>query len=158
MLCSSYWELNHDTLTIWYQIDPCHFAYTAESPVRHLKLCGLLTQTNIFSTRYRLQINVRKAFNRTFFDILQWQLNRNKISILRLISLFKAFQRFAINLKRISIWSPLIIEPRSTCIWSIISFWLQRNWANKLNVTDHFHSFLAAKVDLNPVNIESEDS
>ena len=41
---------------------------------------------------------------------------------------------------------------------SIISFWLQRNWGSKLKVTDDFHSFLAAKVDLNPVNIEYDDS
>ena len=59
-------ELNHDTLTIWYQIDQCHFAYTVESPVPYLKLCGLLTQTSIFSTSHRLQINGRKAFHRTF--------------------------------------------------------------------------------------------
>ena len=52
-------ELNHDILTIWYQIDQCHFAYTAE------------TQTSIFSTSHRLQINGRKAFHRTFFYILQ---------------------------------------------------------------------------------------
>ena len=64
-------ELNHDTLTIWYQIDQCHFAYTVESPVPYLKLCGLLTQTSIFSTSHRLQINGRKAFHRTFFYILQ---------------------------------------------------------------------------------------
>ena len=25
-------------------------------------------------------------------------------------------------------------------LYSSISFWLQRNWANELNVTDHFHS------------------
>ena len=37
-------ELNHDTLTIWYQIDQCHFAYTAESLVPYLKLYGLLTR------------------------------------------------------------------------------------------------------------------
>ena len=29
-------ELNHDTLTIWYQIDQCHFAYTVESVVLSL--------------------------------------------------------------------------------------------------------------------------
>ena len=40
-------EFNHDTLTIWYHIDQCHFAYTAESLVPYLKLCGLLTQTSI---------------------------------------------------------------------------------------------------------------
>ena len=34
-------ELNHDTLTIWYQIDQCHFAYTAESLVPYLKLYGV---------------------------------------------------------------------------------------------------------------------
>ena len=27
-------EVNHDTLTIWYKIDQCHYAYTAESPVQ----------------------------------------------------------------------------------------------------------------------------
>ena len=37
-------ELNHDTLTIWYQIGQCHFAYTVESLVPYSKLCGLLTQ------------------------------------------------------------------------------------------------------------------
>ena len=73
-------------------------------------------------------------------------------------SSFKAFESFAVNLKGISTRSPLIIEPRSTCSQSYHSDLIQRNWANKLNVTDHFHSFLAAKVDLNPVNIESEDS
>ena len=56
-------ELNHDTLTIWYQIDQCHFAYTAKSLVPYLKLCGLLTQLSIFSTSYPLQINGRKAFH-----------------------------------------------------------------------------------------------
>ena len=30
--------------------------------------------------------------------------------------------------------------------------------ANKLNIADHFHAFLPAKVDLNPANIEAEDS
>ena len=59
-------ELNHDTLTIWYQIDQCHFAYTAEGLVPYLKLCCLLTQTSVFSTSYLLQINGRKAFHRTF--------------------------------------------------------------------------------------------
>ena len=34
-------ELNHDTLTIWYQIDHFHFAYTAKSLVPYLKLCGV---------------------------------------------------------------------------------------------------------------------
>ena len=29
--------------------------------------------------------------------------------------------------------------------------------ANKPNITDHFHSFLAAKVDLSLANIEAED-
>ena len=43
-------------------------------------------------------------------------------------------------------------------LYSSISFWLERNWANKLNVTDHFHSFWAAKVDFNPANVEAEDS
>ena len=43
-------------------------------------------------------------------------------------------------------------------LYSSISFWLERNWANKLNVTDHFHSFWDAKVDLNPANVEAEDS
>ena len=74
-------EFNHDTLTIWYQIDQCHFAYTTESLVRYLKLCGLLTQTSIFSTSYWLHVNGKKAFHRTFksqFDILQWQRNWKK--------------------------------------------------------------------------------
>ena len=43
-------ELNHGKLKIWYQIDQCHFAYTAESLAPYSKLCGLLTQTSIFST------------------------------------------------------------------------------------------------------------
>ena len=47
-------ELNHETLTSWCQIDQCHFAYTAESLVRYLKLCGLLTQTSVFSTSCQL--------------------------------------------------------------------------------------------------------
>ena len=34
-------ELNHDTLTIWYQIDQFHFACTAESLGPYLKLCGV---------------------------------------------------------------------------------------------------------------------
>ena len=46
----------------------------------------------------------------------------------------------------------------STCSQSYHSDLIQRNRANKLNVTDDFHSFVATKVDLNPVNIESEDS
>ena len=33
--------LNLDTLTVWYQIDQCHFAYTAERLVPYLKLWGL---------------------------------------------------------------------------------------------------------------------
>ena len=68
-------ELNHDTLTIWYQIDQCHFTFTAESLVPYLKLCGLLTQTctSIFSTRYRLQLNGRKAFhNQNFLVLLRY--------------------------------------------------------------------------------------
>ena len=68
-------ELNHDTLTIWYQIDQCHFVYTAESLVPYLKLCGLLTQTctSIFSTSYRLQLNGRKAFhNQNFLVLLRY--------------------------------------------------------------------------------------
>ena len=39
-----------------------------------------------------------------------------------------------------------------------MSFWLQRNWAKKLNVTDLFLSFQAAKVGLNPANIKAKDS
>ena len=64
-------ELNHNTLTIWYQTDQCHFACTAESLVWYLKRCSLLTQSIIFSTSCRLQINGRKAFHGTFqFNIL----------------------------------------------------------------------------------------
>ena len=64
-------ELNHNTLTKWYQTGQCHFAYTAERLVWYLKQCGLLTQSIIFSTSYRLQINGRKAFHGTFqFNIL----------------------------------------------------------------------------------------
>ena len=58
-------ELDHDTLTgtVWYQIDQCHFGYTTESLVPYLELYGLLIQTRIFSTSYRLQVNGRKAFH-----------------------------------------------------------------------------------------------
>ena len=33
----------------------------------------------------------------------------------------------------------------------------QASFPNKLKVTDHFHAFLPAKVDLNPANVEAED-
>ena len=41
-------------------------------------------------------------------------------------------------------------------IWGLISDYTY--WANKLKVTDHFLPFLPAKVDLNPANVEAEDS
>ena len=63
---SFFLELNHDTHTIWYQIDQCHFAFTAESLVPYLKLCALLIQTRIFSTSYWWRINQKKAFHRMF--------------------------------------------------------------------------------------------
>ena len=53
-------ELNHEKLTIWYQIVQCHFVHTAESLVPYLKLCSLLTRTSILSTSYQLQLNGRK--------------------------------------------------------------------------------------------------
>ena len=59
-------ELNHEKLTIWYQIVQCHFVHTAESLVPYLKLCSLLTRTSILSTSYQLQLNGRKAFHSTF--------------------------------------------------------------------------------------------
>ena len=37
-------ELNHDTLTTWYQIPHYRFAYIAESPVPYLKLGGLFSK------------------------------------------------------------------------------------------------------------------
>ena len=37
-------ELDHDTLTTWYQIPHYRFAYIAESPVPYLKLGGLFSE------------------------------------------------------------------------------------------------------------------
>ena len=36
-------ELNHEKLSIWYQIDQCHFVHTVENLVPYLKPCSLLT-------------------------------------------------------------------------------------------------------------------
>ena len=55
----------------------------------------------------------------------------------------------------ICMWSLLIIKPCSTCSYSDCSITACK--ANKPNITDHFHSFLAAKVDLPLANIEAED-
>jgi len=69
-------ELNHEKLTIWYQIVQCHFVHTAESLVPYLKLCSLLTWTSIFSTSYRLQLNGRFAanFKGIYIVIIKWQI------------------------------------------------------------------------------------
>ena len=66
-------EINHDTLKIWNQIDQCHFAYTAESLVPYLKLCGLLTKTSMFSTSYSWQINGRKASHIGLFVLVRYE-------------------------------------------------------------------------------------
>ena len=44
-----------------------------------LKVCSLLTLTSIFSTSYRLQLNGRKAFHRTFQSKCDQSLNDNAI-------------------------------------------------------------------------------
>ena len=36
-------ELNHEKLSIWYQMDQCHFVHTIENLVPYLELCSLLT-------------------------------------------------------------------------------------------------------------------
>ena len=64
-------------------------------------------------------------------------------------------KRFAASLMGICMWSLLIIQPCSTCSYSDCSITACK--ANKPNITDHFHSFLAAKVDLPLVNIEAEE-
>ena len=79
-----------------------HRRQAPTSLVPYLKLCGLLTQSSISSTSYRLKLNGRKAFHRTFYTVL------SPCSI-SFNDFFEAFQRFA------AICSPLITEPHSTC-------------------------------------------
>ena len=144
-------ELNHYTLTIWYQIDQCHFAYITESLVPYLWLCGLLTQTSIFSTSYQLQINGRKAFHRTLSfsdnaivrDFCPKKFHSKTSKSFK--DLPPTWREFAYD--HLRLWNHA--QPK----WSISKF-----LANKLNVADHFHAFLPVKVDLNPANIEAEDS
>ena len=101
-------ELNHNTLTIWYQIDQCHFPYTAESLVWYLKLCGLLTQSVIFSTSYHYCRLMEGKLSMGLFSSISFNDNaivRNFYP--KNFHSLKLFKDFAANLKGIVIWSPL---------------------------------------------------
>ena len=99
---------NHDTLTIWYQIDQCHFAYTSESLVLSLKLCGLWLKQAHSQPATNCRLMEGKLSIGLFSPSL---VSFNYNSIARNFAL----QSFSKIGHRICIWSPLIIEPRSTC-------------------------------------------
>ena len=140
------------SLTIWYQIDQCHFAYTAESlhgSVLKLKLWvfWLKQAYSQPATNCRLmegKLSIRTlSFNDNAIvrDFCPEKFHSSKL----FKDLPPTWREFAYD--HLRLWNHA--QPK----WSISKF-----LANKLNVADHFHAFLPVKVDLNPANIEAEDS
>ena len=121
-------ELNHNTLTIWYQIDQCHFPYTAESLVWYLKLCGLLTQSVIFSTSYHYCRLMEGKLSMGLFSSISF----NDNAIVRNFYP-KKFQSLKLFKDLLPTWRELITFDYRTALdlLSRMSFWLQRNWGKK---------------------------